>query len=194
MNKFFIAVATTVSISFSSFAQTAEGAMEDFSEYIKLTEEENWSGVIGYMPDVFVDQIGREMLLGVLEQAIVQIEQSGLSLDDFTDFTASDKFLDYEGSKYTLLEFTTHMSFRGPQDQMEQMQSMAATALNATAAEIKEDEEGSRVLHLEVPSTVLAVAVQGTEDWRFMRYTDQQKPMVAQLISQELVDGLEEIR
>lgn len=168
--------------------------MEDFSEYIKLTEEENWSGVIGYMPDVFVDQIGREMLLGVLEQAIVQIEQSGLSLDDFTDFTASDKFLDYEGSKYTLLEFTTHMSFRGPQDQMEQMQSMAATALNATAAEIKEDEEGSRVLHLEVPSTVLAVAVQGTEDWRFMRYTDQQKPMVAQLISQELVDGLEEIR
>ncbi|NVK05762.1 MAG: hypothetical protein HWD92_13125 [Flavobacteriia bacterium] len=194
MNKFFITAAAAVSISFSSFAQTTEGAMEDFSEYIKLTEEENWSGVIGYMPDVFVDQIGREMLLGVLEQAIVQIEQSGLSLDDFTDFTASDKFLDYEGSKYTLLEFTTHMSFRGPQDQMEQMQSMAATALNATAAEIKEDEEGSRVLHLEVPSTVLAVAVQGTEDWRFMRYTDQQKPMVAQLISQELVDRLEELK
>lgn len=167
--------------------------MEDFTEYIEFTGQENWNGVIGYMPDVFVNQIGRETLLGVLEQSVAQMEQSGLSLDDFSDFTSSDKFLDYEGSKYTLLEFTTHMSFRGPEDQMVQMQSMAASALNATAAEIKEDEEGNRVLHLQVPSTVLAVAALGTEDWRFMRYTDQQKPMVAQLISQELVDRLEEL-
>lgn len=193
MKKYTLSALTTFALSTMVFGQTSEGAMDDFNEYIEYTLQQNWEGVINYMPTYFTEQVGHDMLLNVLEQTVVQIEQAGITLDDFTNFDAGDDFIEFDGSKHYILSYTTHMTFKGAADQMDQMKSMAGPALGADRAEIQTLEDGSNVLRLEVPSYVLASAKMGTEDWRFMRYTDDQKALLAQLTSQEFVDALGEI-